>query len=174
MQRLIVITGASRGIGASLAIETSRKYNQTTLYLLIARHQEALERVRTEMLDSSSSSLHVLTMFIDFAKTFQVAELSKLIKDVLQCERLGHLSELFVFYNHGTLRLSTIERLADDVAEEFQINVCSVWTLMSTIRQLFPLNLVPNQFHVNISSLLATQLRELYSAYNSSKLLSSR
>ena len=171
MQRLVVITGASRGIGASLAMETSRKYRENTLFLLMARNQEALEKVRSQMLESASttSSFRVLTMTIDFAKTYQVAELSKLIKEVLQSERLGHLSELYVFYNHGTLRLSTIERLADDVAEEFQINVCSVWTLMSTVRQLFPLNLVPNQFHVNMSSLLATQVKELYSAYNSSK-----
>lgn len=76
--------------------------------------------------------------------------------------------ELYVFYNHGTLKVESVDKIADSATEEFQINVVSVWTLMSALRELFPVKITPIQFHINMSSLLATQITKLLSIYNSS------
>ena len=56
-------------------------------------------------------------------------------------------------------------------ADEFQTNVISVWVLMSAIFTICPLSLVVNQFHVNISSLLASKPMSQFSIYNSSTFL---
>ena len=175
MQRLVIITGASRGIGAWIACEANKRFNETTVFLLIARDQHKLNEVREQMAKSKSkcASLQnkIVTLSHDFSKRVAVADMLALIRQTLAAAAadVDRIQELYVFYNHGTLKIATIETIADRVADEFQVNVCSVWILMAAIRQLFPLNLVATQFHVNISSLLATKLLESCSIYSSSK-----
>ncbi len=76
--------------------------------------------------------------------------------------------ELYVFYNHGTLKLECVEKVADSATSEFQINVVSIWILMAALRDMFPSDLVPKQYHINISSLLATLVQPMCSLYSSS------
>lgn len=172
MQRLIIITGASRGIGASISIQANKKFNESTLFLLIARDEHRLSEIKNEMNKSKSSHKsfenRIYTLRMDFSKSYKVNDMLELIRTTLISERLIEIKELYVFYNHGSLKISTIEKIADQAGDEFQINVCSVWTLMASIRQMFPLNLVPTQFHVNISSLWAYKLQESCSIYNAS------
>ena len=122
-----------------------------------------------EKVTNIAFSNKIITLEFDFSKEVKVTELADLLKTTLKDEKLNQVSELYVFYNHGTLQLATIERSADMASNEFQTNVVSVWTLMSAIRHLFPLNLFPTQFHVNISSLLADKPQESFSLYNTSK-----
>ena len=98
-----------------------------------------------------------------------VDELSELLKSSFEKYDLSKIFELFVFYNHGTLKMGQVEAIADDSTEQFQINVVSIWTLLCAIRKLFPLDKTPSQFHINISSILAEKQQELFSLYNSSK-----
>lgn len=173
MQRVVLVTGASRGIGESLAYLANKKFNENTLFILIARDSNKLEQVKAEMVKEKSPNIafsnRIITISHDFSKNITVAECSQLIKDSIKDEKLQFLTELYVFYNHGTLKIATIEQCADHSLNEFQINVTSVWVLMATIRQLFPLNLVPTQFHINISSLWASKLQESCSIYNATR-----
>ena len=170
IDRLIIVTGASRGIGASLAIESSKKYNENTLFLLIARDLDKLEKVRSQM---TSQTNRIRLMQMDFSRAEQtVDELEEKLKLAINDDDSfvsSQIKELIVFYNHGTLRLDTVERVATFALQEFQVNVTSVWLFLAAIRKLFPLNMIRTQFHVNISSLLATKFHELFSIYSSSK-----
>lgn len=89
-----------------------------------------------------------------------------LLKSVLPKDQ--SFDELYVFYNHGTLTLETVEKVANLATAEFQTNVISVWTLMSAIRDLFPTDLIAKQYHINTSSLLATVIQPMCSVYSSS------
>lgn len=169
-ERLIIITGASRGIGASLAYELNTKFNDKTTFLLIARDQSKLDEVKDEMkskLGTSSQNI-INTLSLDFSQHMKVEQ----VLDILTKMIKGHsaFNQLFVFYNHGTLKLSPLENIANKVNDEFQINVTSVWILLTAIRQMFPLNSTPIQFHVNISSLLATKVFKYFSVYCTSNL----
>lgn len=173
MQRVVIITGASKGIGESLAYLTNKKFNENTLFLLIARDLAKLEKVKSDMESEKSPNIafsnKIITLSHDFNKNINVAECTTLIKSLIKDEKLNFVTELYVFYNHGTLKIATIEKVADEALNEFQINVASIWVLMATVRQLFPLNLVPTQFHVNISSLWASKLQESCSIYNATR-----
>lgn len=134
----------------------------------MARSKDKLDAVKSEMNQKNPKNL-VLTLQIDFGKLMSADELSELLKSTFQKFDLSKISELFAFYNHGTLKMGRVESIADDSTEQFQINVVSVWILLCAIRRLFPLNQTPSQFHINISSILAEKQQEFFSLYNSSK-----
>lgn len=163
MKRLVIITGASRGIGSAIALEANRRFNQNTAFLLIARNEKLLEDVKTQMKNDSTNKIFILK--IDFGKEARVEEFVELIKKTLLAEDLKDLRELYVFYNHGTLQTGSVEQIADKASQEFLINVTSVWLFLASIRTLFAIDVIPTQFHVNISSLLATKVQESLSIY---------
>jgi short-subunit dehydrogenase len=167
-ERLIIITGASRGIGVSLAYELNDKFTDKSSFLLIARDQAKLDQVKAEMKNKmpTSSQNVIHTLSLDFSIQMKVEQVYEILNKIVNDQ--NSYKQLFVFYNHGTLKLSPLEKIADHVNDEFQINVTSVWVLMAAIRQMFPLNAVPTQFHVNISSLLATKVLKHFSIYNTS------
>ena len=110
-------------------------------------------------------------MQLDFSKTKKVDDLAKIIDSLFKSLDLSKVNEMLVFYNHGTLIMGSIETNADHASEQFQINVISVWVLLSAIRKLFTLEKVPSQFHVNISTSLADFQQESFSIYNTSMFL---
>jgi NAD(P)-dependent dehydrogenase (short-subunit alcohol dehydrogenase family) len=178
MQRLVIITGASRGIGAQIALDLNKRFGENTRYLLIARDQPKLEEVKAQMSKENSNLVHSSTknkfvvLAMDFSSHFTTKEMFELIKSSLTNngeQQLDKLDELYVFYNHGTLSLAPVEEIADQMDEQFRTNVTSVWILMAAIREMFPISMVPVQFHINISSLLATKLIESFSAYSASR-----
>lgn len=169
MERLIIVTGASRGIGATIAIQANRKYASNTIFLLIARDEQKLSQVKDEMVSQSPLN-RVLSIKIDFGLDINKNQIVSLIKQSFDQDELNDVKELFIFYNHGTLRLESIELAEEAAKKEFQINVFSVWTLISAFKELFPLEKIPLQFHINISSLMATLALKNYSAYCTSKI----
>lgn len=168
MHRLVIITGASKGIGAQIALQTNQKFNdKQTTFLLVARDLAKLNEVANEMTKANSLS-EVLTMSYDFSQVAKTEDLKNLLNARLKQKEA--FDELYVFYNHGTLKIDSVEKVADQATNEFQINVISVWTLMSALREMFPLNSVKKQFHINISSLLATALDKMCSVYCSTRI----
>jgi len=167
MHRLVLITGASKGIGAQIALIANRKLtSEQNTFLLIARDLTKLEQVKAEINKESPNS-EVILLGYDFGQLSDTQKMSQLLKTALN--ETTKFTELYVFYNHGTLRLASVDQVADHTSQEFQINVISVWTLLAAVRNLFPISQVPTQFHVNISSLLATQMSKMCSVYSSSK-----
>ena len=136
----------------------------------MARNIDKLEEIKNEMNTKNPKNL-VLTVQLDFSKTKKVDDLAKIIDSLFKSLDLSKVNEMLVFYNHGTLIMGSIETNADHASEQFQINVISVWVLLSAIRKLFTLEKVPSQFHVNISTSLADFQQESFSIYNTSMFL---
>lgn len=168
MERLIIVTGASRGIGSVIAKQANQKFKSNTIFLLIARDEHKLSEVKQEMLSQSPlNKIHSLKL--DCGNDLKKNEIIDLIKKICSDIEIKDIKELFIFYNHGTLSLKSIESAEETIKKEFQINVFSVWTLINAFKELFPLEFIPIQFHINISSLMATLVLKQYSAYCTSK-----
>jgi sepiapterin reductase len=166
MKRLVVITGASRGIGSAIANESAKKFpTDDTIFLLIARDLNKLEQMRQEI-----GVNRAFAMQLDFSLSHTPDELKQLLntKFLDLVSGSGHsFDELYIFYNHGTLIFGRVDELGEVAAREFQINVVSVWELLSALLGLF--SAVPKQFHVNMSSLLATKLEAQFSVYSTTR-----
>lgn len=163
--RLVIVTGASRGIGAEIAQEAHRRFGKNTLFLLVARNEALLNEVKSKISDPENTAL---VLKIDFSNDLKVDEYVKLITESLKAIDLTGLSELYVFYNHGTIRLGSLEEVADVSLHEFTTNVTSVWGFVAAIRKVLPIEKHPKQFHINISSLLASKTTANLSIYCSS------
>jgi short-subunit dehydrogenase len=170
MKRLILITGASRGIGHSLAIETFKKYTNDTLFILMSRDEIKLKETQNEMrLLNDQTSNEIKTIQIDFSQNSSVDNYIQQLTTNVDQLKTCQFDQIIIFYNHGTLLLGKVEEVADKVSNEFQINVTSVWCLMAALRQLFPIDKIPSQFHINISTLNSTRLLNDFSSYSASK-----
>lgn len=146
--------------------------NDKTLFLLIARSRENLENIKSKMLDineiDGENSNQVLVLPYDFSKSTQVEELANLIKKTIRETDLDLIKEFYAFYNHGNLKIGTIETNADVAAEHFQVNVLSVWTLLAAIRKIISIQNTPLQFHINLSTPLSSKPHGPFSLYSSS------
>ena len=167
MKRLIIITGASRGIGRAIATELNRFHNSDSHILLLARDVEKLAEVRDQIEKDSNSRNTVRTVSVDFSTENSVELYFKILKDALDDvgDNLGEFEELIVIYNHGTLVFGNVSFVAQELREDFEVNLFSIWTLLAAINLLLPLNVVSKQFHVNISSGYATEANANWSGH---------
>ena len=171
MVQLVIITGASRGIGAAIAIEFSRKFDSNTIFLLVARDEQKLELVKNEIKTLSPNN-QVFLLKLDFSDANLNVEI---LAESLRLSFLKFIDsslsfkQIFAFYNHGTICFGKVDENADKAASEFQINVVSVWQFMNAIRKLFPTDQITVQFHVNISTLLASKFEKQLSLYSTTR-----
>ena len=173
LRRLVIITGASRGIGEEISLQTNKEFNQNTLFILIARSIEKLDYLKSELQSHNKNGSNKFeSLPLDFSKgIYQKANYIDELNKVLNKFDLQNLSELYVFYNHGTLVLNDVEKSADDVSENFETNVLSVWKFLAAVRELFPNDKIAVQYHINTSSKLATSFQHGFSLYSSSTCL---
>lgn len=164
-RRLVIVTGASRGIGAEIALESHRRFTSPLTLLLVARNQGLLDEVKSKIAGPSS----VYTLRVDFSIDAKINDYTEAIKSSLSGDAQTAFDELYVFYNHGTLKIGSLDEVAESSSQEFVTNVTSVWVFMSAIRQLFPANVILKQFHINISSLWATMTSASVSIYCASR-----
>jgi len=166
IQRVVIITGASKGIGEEIANQLNEKFSENTLFVLIARSLDKLDELKRKLASKKPLNQYK-TLKIDFSneKVDYANELKNSFKELI----LTEVKDLLVFYNHGSLIISDVESSANDINEFFEVNVLSVWKFLSAVRELFPADKVPKQFHINTSSKLATSFSAGMSAYSSSK-----
>ena len=171
IKRIVIITGASRGIGARLAIDLNNKWKDDTLFILIARDYKKLEAIKHELLEKSNKSNEYILLKIDFSdSSVGVDEYKKYLTDILNINQMqDRLNEIYIFYNHGTLELMPIEDSASISAEFYQTNLISVWKFLSAIRSIFPISDSITQYHINTSSKMAHIKVASYSLYTSCK-----
>ena len=158
-QRLIIITGASRGIGASAAIEFNKHYKSNTEFILLARDINNLNKTKNQMLSLNKIDENLIKLVpFDFSKkNLEVTDYKKTLIEALD-KNLDSFNELIVVYNHGTLDYSLIENANNEILQDkFQTNFISIWLLLNAVQSLFPENITPKQFHVNINSSFSTK-----------------
>ena len=110
----------------------------------------------------------VVLLPFDFNTPTSVSELAHILTQKLDGVDLSMVKELLVFYNHGTLRIGSVESNADHVAEHFQVNVTGVWIMLAAIRSLFTIENTPTQFHINLSTPLVSKPLQPFSLYSAS------
>ena len=145
----------------------NNKFHQNSIFLLIARDFNKLIQVKEELENQSTANKIIINSF-DFSNHMPYMNMVEILNQNLKDILLSDLKELYVFYNHGTLKIENILKSSDEAQQEFQINVLSVWTLLGALKHIFPIENVPIQFHVNISSLWASLPTVNVSTYNTS------
>lgn len=152
MKRLILVTGSSRGIGAAIALEFNRLYQEDTCFVLIARDQTKLNEVKEKI--NSEGKNEAIVIKADFSVANNVEAYYKLLKDSLpNDEGLKSFDELICVYNHGTLEFGNVSLAAQELLrKKFEINLFSVWSLLGAVSLLIPEAVIGRQFHVNITS----------------------
>jgi sepiapterin reductase len=109
----LIVTGASKGIGAKMAIETSRNFQAGSVVVLLARSSAGLERTKSEILEVNSG-LNVVTKAIDLTKP-SFADLKALINESFGA---NVYDLLMMIHNVGTIGdVAKWARDIDDYAE---------------------------------------------------------
>ena len=88
MKRLILVTGASRGIGEAIVMELNRIYNADSYFLLLARDSVKLEKVKQKIIDTSEKMNQASVIAVDFSVINKIDDYYKFLKDNLP-EDLG-------------------------------------------------------------------------------------
>uniref|UniRef100_T1GT79 Sepiapterin reductase n=1 Tax=Megaselia scalaris TaxID=36166 RepID=T1GT79_MEGSC len=98
-----LISGASRGIGKTMAIECSKKFKSGSVLVLIARSLTGLEATKSEIL-SSTQGLTVLIYSVDLS-TANSSDYEQLLAKSLKdsSTTAGDFEQAFVIHNAGTI-----------------------------------------------------------------------
>ena len=153
MSRVIVITGASEGIGALLAVRQAAKGDSI---IVAARRQDKLERIAK---DCGGNAFVVAT---DVTKR---AEVERLLEAALA--RFGHI-DVWVNNAGRGIGIRVMDFSEDDLDQMLAVNLKSAWYGM---RAIVPHFQTRGRGHlINISSVLArVPLVSIRSAYSASK-----
>jgi len=150
VRRLIIITGASRGIGLSAAIEFNKRFPQNSHFVLLARDLAKLNEAKEKLLKDGSNSIEIVQ--IDFSNdSLKLDDCIDILNGAIDSN--ANFGELYVIYNHGTLENGSVFEVVDEKLKgKFEANFFSVWNLLAAVGKLLPEKRIPKQFHVNINS----------------------
>ncbi|XP_055543875.1 sepiapterin reductase [Wyeomyia smithii] len=135
----LLITGASRGIGQRMAIETSRKFKPGSIVVLLARSASGLESTRAEILECNPH-INVVTSSVDLSNASKQL-LEDIIDKSLSKTPVGSFELAAIIHNVGTI--GNVERKAVDMSdrqeweEYFATNLFTVGVLNSCFLQKF-------------------------------------
>lgn len=167
---VLIVTGASRGLGRCIANRFAEKLSSDCLIVLLARNRENLEETRSQILSHSPEKVVVP----------QVADLSEL--DVQNCEQMlenaqeqssqkSAFEQAILVHNAGTLgdvsQLSAALKSASEIRKYFEINLCSTMYITSAFLSVF--KGIESRFIINISSLCARKPFKGFSLYCTGK-----
>lgn len=147
---LAIITGASQGIGRTLALELARKSSSLTL-ILIARSEQGLEATKASVEDIDNKAT-VKIVALDL--TSPDKHVLKAIIDDATCDK--EFESAIIFHNVGQIgTLAPVSELTDiqNWRGYFDLNLFSVAILNSAFLQL-PVRPI---FVVNVTSLVGRQ-----------------
>ena len=171
-KKLIIVTGASRGIGRSIALEFGRFYSDDVIeFILLARDSVKLNEVKKEIEETSNHKATPLVL--DFGIVQETDDYVSKFKSVFDFEDLAGYSQFIVVYNHATLEHGSVIRMAQDslIQKKFEINFFSVWSMVGAISRLVPFGKLHRQTHVNIDSAFSGRAQEDWSVQCCSKLV---
>ncbi|XP_053694240.1 sepiapterin reductase [Sabethes cyaneus] len=135
----LLVTGASRGIGQRMAIETSRKFKPGSIVVLLARSASGLEATRTEILESNPH-INVVTSSVDLSNAPKQL-LDDIIDKSLAKTPIGNFGLAAIIHNVGTV--GNVERKAADMNDRqewedyFATNLFTVGVLNSCFLHKF-------------------------------------
>lgn len=146
----LLVTGASKGIGATMAIETSRNFQAGSVVVLLARSAEGLEETKREIF-KVNAGLKVFADSIDLTKP-PVEDLKRLINE--SYDKTVAYDLVMVVHNVGTI--GDTSKWARDIEDYAQLesyystNVFTPIILNNLLLKVGPLG--TKKFIVNITS----------------------
>ncbi|VEN63818.1 unnamed protein product [Callosobruchus maculatus] len=166
---IVFVTGASRGIGRTIAVELSRRLQQNSIFVLIARSEKGLEETKN-LIQEVDKALNVQTIALDLSKP-NLVEYTNIFNKVLSSIDKDDIYSALFFHNAGsigeakqTTDLIDLQKWSD----YYHFNLFSVALLNSTfIKLLRPV--APQLVVVNITSLAGRQPFVNLSMYGSGK-----
>ncbi|CAO1353421.1 unnamed protein product [Diamesa tonsa] len=162
-----VITGASKGIGATIAIETSKKFKSGSVVVLLARSLEGLEATKAAIL-KVNDQLKVFVKSINLTKP-TAEELNSILNESYN-ESVNYDMAL-VIHNVGTV--GDVSKMAKDIEDYSELesyystNVFSPIVLNTQIMKLISSS--TKKFIVNITSAAATNAFKSFAFYCAGK-----
>jgi sepiapterin reductase len=166
MSKLIIVTGASRGLGEAIALQIAKSsLSKDSEMVLIARNKVQLDALAQKLcsISTPNNNFKVKCIAADLADKKNLPELvneiftGKSFTSVLLIQNAGSLGRLDVVAN------LEIENLRD----AFELNIVSAFYLTSLILKKISEDIVLSI--VNISSLAAVKAFECWSLYASGK-----
>jgi short-subunit dehydrogenase len=145
-----------RGIGKAISEQFNNNYTNESTILLLARDLDALNQLKQILITKTNNLNKIEVVQIDFSIQYGVEQYVSILKSAINVSALSEFEELYVVYNHATLEHGSINQAAqEDLRKKFEINLFSVWLLVSAINILIPGNIITKQYHVNMSSIYA-------------------
>ncbi|KAL5276273.1 SPR family protein [Megaselia abdita] len=136
-----LISGASRGIGKTFAIECAKKFKPGSVIVLIARSLSGLETTKSEI-ESKTQGLTILVYSVDLS-VYDAKSYSELLKKSLKesSTEPNDFEMAFIVHNAGTIGdVSTKAKGLNDVKKwdiYFRTNVSSVIALNCEFMRVF-------------------------------------
>lgn len=166
----LVVTGASRGIGKTMAIEVSKELKAGSVIILMARNKDDLNKTKASI-EANRQDLKVMVYVVNLSKT-DADELHKLLTHALLQfkEKISSFERAFIIHNAGTV--GDVSKKAIDVpdtviwTEYYHTNVFSTIALNVAFFSMFAF--VP-KLVVNITSKCALEPFVSMSFYCSAK-----
>lgn len=163
-----VLTGASRGIGQSMAVECAAKASAGSLFVLLARSIEGLEQTKSQML-SRNHDISVKIFAIDLTHP-SPEELLKIFIDSLADNRVEDFQLAVIVHNVGSI--GDVTKFAKDFGDDekvfqdyYALNVFGVIALNRVFLNLFDAAKSVQRLVVNVTSLCAVKPCKSFTLY---------
>lgn len=148
-----LITGASRGIGKTIAIEVSKKLKAGSVIVLIARNDDGLKKTKASI-ESLRTDLKILTYSVDLAVA-KAEQFQKLLTESLitSKEKINNFERAFIVHNAGTV--GDVSKKAVDVSDTgvwAQYYYTNVFSTISLNVEFFKVFAFTSKVVVNLSS----------------------
>lgn len=150
---IVFVTGASKGIGRSIALELSRKLHHNSIFVLLARSMKGLEETKAQI-QEVDKSITVQTYSVDFANP-SLQEYEQLFEKVLSTIDTNDIHFGIFFHNAGslgTLRNTTEFTDLSTWQSFFNLNLFSVSLLNSVFIKRMR-SIAPQLVVVNVTSM---------------------
>lgn len=150
---LILITGASRGIGRTIAVEISRHLTQDSILILLARSESGLNETKAQI-QEIDKSITVLTFITDLSKP-NLEEYNEILKNILCTINQNDIHFGIIFHNAGfagTMKQTTDLTDVDVWRQYFDLNLFSMILLNTAFIKNLK-SVIPQLMIVNISSI---------------------
>lgn len=150
-----VVSGASRGIGRTMAIECAAKMLSGSVIVLLARSASGLDETKAQILAKNQMNVTVHTFAMDLTRPSS-AEFANIFDTALNERNIADFQLAIIVHNVGTIGDITqwARTIGDDIDiwnDYYSINVFSVAALNSAFLKLFETNEI-RRLVVNVSS----------------------
>lgn len=137
----LLVSGASRGIGRSMAIECAAKFAAGSVVVLIARSASGLQETKSQILARNPNNVTVFEFNIDLTRP-SVVDLTNILRSTLAGRAIADFRVAAIVHNVGTI--GDITKYARDFGTDmtiwedyYSINVFSVITLNKAFLDVF-------------------------------------